>query len=307
MSLRDDFSEHQVPSGAVCFYRDADHSYWRGIEPKKKGDPEGDWKGVGRLTGVSTAASPFDFRPDNLMRWAAKTNGIGIAELWNRAMEIDDPRPADFEWLTDADSIWKMLERESLTFNDVRDQAAERGTNVHKYSLYELATGKLVSAHDAMTDEEQGYARGVEAFWLEHMPETFQAEKVVMDLELGVAGRLDWRGRLRARCGRPGCPCQAIRIVGEDHPSMLLLDAKTGKFTPNKHHVQVGGGYEHCARVSGIGESDAQWLLQVDREGDWEIVLCRATPGDFVAAVDVYRRSARIAKAATADRRELVA
>lgn len=302
-----DFERHTMPNGAECFYRDSDHSYWLGIEPKAKGDPEGDWKGCGRLTGVSTASSPFDFQPDALMRWAAKTNGIGVAELVQTTFDVCEGDPTlnlrdELAWLLDPDSIWQALERDSLTFNDVRDQAAERGTNVHKHSLYELACGKPVSAHDAMTDEEQGYARGVEAFWLEHMPETFQAEKVVMDAELGVAGRLDWRGRLQARCGRLDCPCRFLPIVGDDHPAMLLLDCKTSGYIPTKHHVQVAG-YDHCCRASGIGHSDQGWILQVDGDGGWEIVLGCAFPEDFEVAVDAYRRAAKIKSRARADRK----
>jgi hypothetical protein len=302
-----DFERHTMPNGSECWYRDSDHSYWLGVEPKRKRDPEGDWKGVGRLTGVSTAASPFDFQPDALMRWAAKTNGIGIAELVNCALNMCDEDPTlnlrdELTWLLDAETIWKALERDSLTFNDIRDQAAERGTNVHKHSLYELALGKPVSAHDEMTEDEQGYARGVEAFWLEHMPETFQAEKVVLDAELGIAGRFDWRGRLQARCGRPTCPCRAIQIVGEDNPSMLLLDAKTSGFIPLKHHVQIAG-YGHCCEVCGIGSCDAAWILQVDGDGGWELVPGQATAEDFMGAVDVYRRAARIDSAAKADRK----
>lgn len=304
-----DFERHTMPNGSECWYRDSDHSYWLDVKPKRKRDPEGDWKGVGRLTGVSTAASPFDFQPDSLMRWAAKTNGIGVAELVKATYEADrtfEEMLQDLEWLLSPESIWQALERESLTFNDIRDQAAERGTNVHKHSLYELALGKPVSAHDAMTEEEQGYARGVEAFWLEHMPETFQAEKVVMDAELGVAGRLDWRGRLQARCGRPACPCQAIQLVGEDDPSMLLLDAKTSGYIPTKHHVQIAG-YEHCCQVCGIGTSVAAWILQVSEDGGWELVPCRAGLEDFKVAVEAYRRAGKINNAARADRKERVA
>ena len=291
-----DFEQHVVPSGAVCYYRDADHTYWRGIEPKKKRDPEGEWKGCGRLTGVSTASSPFDFNPDNLMRWAARTNGIGVAQLVNMILEAGEGVES-FEWLRTAESIWTTLTEQGLTYADVRDARAEEGTNVHKHALYALATGKPVPDYHELTDAEQGYGSGVAAFWLEHFPEPLDAETVVMDLGLGVAGRLDLRARLRARCGRPACPCQALRRNG-----IALIDAKTSGYIPNKHHVQIAG-YEHCARVSGLGISDAEWILQVDAEGGWELIPVRASARDFELAVDVYRRSARIAKEAKADRK----
>lgn len=296
--MQSDFERCEVPSGAVCYYRDSDHSYWRTIEPRRKRDPEGEWKGGGRLTGVSTVSSPFDFNPDNLMRWAARTNGIGIAQLVNAAIEEDDPDPPQIDWLRSHETIWTVLTEQGLTYADVRDARAEEGTNVHKHALYALATGKPVPDYHELTEAEQGYGAGVADFWLEHFPDPLSAETVVMDLELGVAGRLDLRTRLRARCGRSECACHTLPKNG-----IAMLDAKTSGFIPNKHHVQIAG-YEKCARVSGLGESDAQWILQVDAEGGWELIPVRATARHFDLAVEVYRGSADISKAAKADRKE---
>lgn len=282
MSTRADFQEHEMPSGATCYYRDSDHSYWTDIKPKTK-QPDSEWSGVGRLTGVSTVSAPVDFRPDNLMRWSAKTNGKGIAMLAADALELDDAESIrdQLSWLSDADSIWRTLEAHSLTYEDLRDEAGERGTNVHVHALHELASGKPVPAYEEMTDEERGRARGVTEFWLEHDVQPLQAEQVVLDLELGVAGRLD------------------LRCILDGEPA--IVDLKTG-FLALKHHTQLAG-YEHCARVSALGETAAQYFLQVDEDGGYDLVPCRATVEDFIAAVDVYRRSGRIAKEAAADRR----
>jgi hypothetical protein len=139
----------------------------------------------------------------------------------------------------------------------------------------------------------------VSGFWLDHDPEPLQAEQVVVDLDLGVAGRFDLRAKLGAWCGRPGCPCAKL-LIGWP----FLLDAKTSGFISNKAHVQLAG-YEHCAVRSGIGGwFRSRWILQVDAEGGYKIVECRANPEDFVAFVDAYRRSGRISKEAKADRKE---
>jgi len=298
MSVREDFEEHVVPSGARCFYKDSTHSYYKDIRPKRKSDPDGEWQGVGRLSGVSTVVGPADFRPDALLRWAARTNGIGIAQLVNE--ELEGTGPVSFEWLRSHESIWATLQEEGLTFEDVRDQAAGRGTSVHKFALHELALGHPVPAYAEMTEEEQGYAAGVSGFWLDHNPEPLQAEQVVVDLDLGVAGRFDLRAKLGVRCGRPGCPCAKLP-VGEP----FLLDAKTSGFISNKAHVQLAG-YEHCAVRSGIGgwSEQGRWILQVDAEGGYRVIECRANPGDFAVFVDAYRRSGRISKEAKADRKE---
>lgn len=311
MSSREDFAEHVMPNGAVCFYRDSDHSYWPSIKPKSK-KPDAEWSGCKpQLTGVSTVSGPFDFQPDNLMRWSARTNGIGIALLAADALALEDADDIKtaLAWLEDHTTIWKALQEAGLTYEDLREQRADEGTNVHKHALYALASGKAVPDYDEMTAVEHGYAQGVAAFWLEHDPLPLQAEQVVIDLGLGVAGRFDLRARLRARCGRPKCPCQSMLLLaeGETPPTpgagLFMADAKTSGFIPTKHHVQVAG-YEHCASVSGLGETEAQWILQVDPAGGWELIPCRANAEDFAIATYAYRRSARIAKDAKNDRKE---
>lgn len=303
MSAREDFEEHVMPSGAVCFYRESDHSYWPTIKPKSK-KPDAEWSGCKpQFTGVSTVSSPFDFKPDGLMRWAAKTNGIGIAMLAAGALELDDADDirAQLAWLDNERTIWSALEEAELTYNDLRDMRAEEGTNVHKHALHELATGSPVPAYDELTEAETGYAQGVVGFWLAHAPATLSAEQVVMDAELRVAGRLDLRARLQARCGRKRCPCRLL-----DLGDLFLADAKTSGYIPTKHHVQVVG-YEHCAVVSGFEPTRAQWILQVDEQGGWELIPARATPEHFKTAVAAYRGAYEINKAAEADRKERLA
>lgn len=304
MSAREDFTEHVMPSGAVVFYREGDHSYWPSIKPKSK-KPDAEWSGCRpQLTGISTVSAPFDFQPDNLMRWAAKTNGVGIAQLVADTIAGLDPQllsydvATAFAWCDNERTIWQALEEAELTYADLKDRRAEEGTNVHKHALHALASGKPVPDYHELTEQEHGYAQGVADFWLAHMPEPLQAEQVVCSLELGVAGRLDLRCKLGALCGRPSCPCRFL--IPNRHAA--LIDAKTSGYIPNKHHVQVAG-YEWCAKVSGIGASQAQWILQVDEDGGWELVPVRATADHFKTAVAAYRGAAEIGKAAEADRK----
>lgn len=299
-----DFERCEVPSGEVCYYRDRDHAYYESIKPKRKSDPDGEWQGVGRLSGVSTVVGPADFRAENLLRWAARTNGIGVAMLAAETLQSEVVLAAELKdelaWLNSADTIWRALQEQSLTYEDVRDEAAKRGTNVHKHALHELALGHPVPAYEEMTVEEQGYAAGVSGFWLDHDPKPEYSEQVVVDLDLGVAGRLDLIARLGAHCGDPKCPCQDLALGGR-----FLGDCKTSGsgFISSKSHAQIGG-YEHCAKVSGFGATDAQWILQVDGEGGYKVMECHADPDDFRVFVDAYRRSGRISKEAKADRKE---
>jgi hypothetical protein len=270
-----------MPDGSVVYYRDSDHSYFRGV--KAKGDG---WAGTGRLTGVSTVVKPMDFDPGRLLRWAARLNGEGIAILAADGLSLDDADDmrAALSWLGSAESIWRALEDSGLTFEDVRDRAAQRGTNVHKFALHALATGSPVPAFDLLTEETRGYARGVMAFLHECEPEPLQAEQVVWSDELGVAGRFDLRARLHGG-GFDGATC--------------LVDAKTSGFISTKHHGQLAG-YDLLARECGVGGSDRLLILQVDAEGGYELVEAQATPEEFVDALRVYRGAARIGSAARA-------
>ena len=117
------FTEHEMPNGTACWFRHTaadgseDHKYYRQIEPVRKRELDGAWKGVGRLAGVTTVVAPCDFQPNALMRWAAKTNGVGVAELYARAVrEAEREHEAgrgevelDLSWLEDSGSIWRAL------------------------------------------------------------------------------------------------------------------------------------------------------------------------------------------------------
>lgn len=266
-----DFEVHALPDGTSVAYRDRDHSYWRTTDGAK---------GSGRLTGISTVVSPFDFRPDNLMKWAARTNGAGIAHLAADGLTLkdaDDIRAA-LSWLESGDAIWQALTDARLLYSDAKDDAADRGTNVHKHALHALASGQPVPAFGEMTDLERGYANGVVKFWLDHEPQPLHAETVVADLDLGVAGRLD------------------LICVSRSLGGVALIDAKTSGFIPNKHHAQLAG-YRRCAIRNGlVDEIDATFILQVTPAGGYELIPCTATDRSFELAVELYRDAARIAR-----------
>lgn len=270
----DGATEVTFPNGTGVLYFDEDHSYWKRHPDGRRGR---------RLTGVTTAIKPIEAcyqRDQNLFRWVARTNGIGIAELISEALlpeEAEEIRDS-LSWARDHETIWAELERRSLTFEDVRDRAGTRGTNVHRLALEALAKGEPTPDYAGMTEEEQGYARGVVEFWLDHEPEVLQVEQIVYSEDLGIAGRMDLRAKLD----------------GKDDP--VIVDLKTG-FVSEGAHVQLAG-YDHLARECGIGGSAAQYLLRVKEDGSYKLIPVKATRKDFLATVDLYRRGARLRKAA---------
>lgn len=266
---------HTLPNGLRVVYRDRDHSYWKGATVL----PDSTSKCSGRLTGISTVVAPFDWRPDNLMKWAGNLNCEGVAALFAEAVAAEslDEMRASLRWLTSGESITNALMDARLHYTQARDDAATRGTNVHKHALQALAEGKPVPDFAAMTDEEAGYAHGIVGFWHECEPEPEYAEAIVFDPDLGVAGRLDL--------------IATVTYNGLRHRA--VIDAKTSGFIPTKHHVQIGG-YRYCAERSGMGETEIGLILQVAADGTYTLIPSCATPDDFRAAVDVYRRAGRV-------------
>lgn len=252
----------ETPGGVPFYYRDSDHSYWRELAPKK----DGTVSGKGRLTGVSTVVGPMDWRPDNLMGWAAKLELDGVCQL----MSLDGVAVS----FDSVESLRDTLKDHGLTWRDVREQAAYRGTNVHQYAMHALAKGEQI-AFDALTQEERGYAQGVAGFWLDHEPEVIAAEAAVCDLDLGVAGRLDL----------------LCRIGGE----VMIVDAKTSRYLSAKFTAQLAG-YAMLAESSGYERATAGAILQVREDGTYSLVRVPLDDADFLAALDVYRREAAIKK-----------
>lgn len=258
-----EFTEHLLPGGGVVHYRDRDHSYWQEVV---------NGKGKGRLTGVSTVVSPFDWRPDNLMRWASRINLDGVAALFNAQSAAGDM--AGIEWLMDGDAIDARLKEHALHYTQERDKAAARGTGAHLHALQALADGRAVPAFDEIPEAERGYAQAVAGWWLDTDPTPLHTELVVADLDLSIAGRLDL-------------------IYTDAAGDTVLLDLKTSKYLSAKLAVQAAL-YAHCYAVSGYGTVDRVELLQAGEDGDYTVVPVDVFPEDVLAAVAVYRAAARI-------------
>lgn len=148
----DPFEHHKLPD-ADLFLRESDHSYWSDVEWMPGKDER--WKGVGRLTGISTVVKPFDWESDGLIDWGV------------------------------------MLERQGKEWRVERKRRATEGTAIHKHALHAMATGRPVPDTSQLAEEERGWARAVSRFWLAHRPKPMLAEQVVVNRQLHVAGRFD--------------------------------------------------------------------------------------------------------------------
>lgn len=279
-----------LPAGQSLYYCDADHSYWRCKPDGSRGR---------RLTGVTSVIKPIDFDPANLMRWAAKTNGEGIATLTADALcceDVEEMRSA-LMWLSSAESIWRELESQELTYDHIRDAKTTIGSNVHERAMLSLAEGAPTPDYSGLSDAERPYVDAFVDFWLDHDPEPAYVEQVVAEPdELGVAGRLDILGRLTSECDSPACACHAY--IGQPG----VIDAKTSRFIFEGPHAQIAG-YRHLAEVCGIAETTWGALLHLKPEGTYELIEAQAEAEEFLAALTVYRARAAIKRRVNAARK----
>lgn len=265
------FERIDLPN-VTLYYRDDTHSYWSGAKQKANGE----WSGSGRLTGVSTVIAPWDFRPDSLMRWVEKLTLEGIVRGFNGRTVPDDP------W-----ALRTLLDQRGLRWEQIRDEAGQRGTNAHELMFHALAKGETVPNLDELPPDQRGYGQGVLKWWSVRDPEVLQAEQIVCSPEHGIAGRLDLRCRVKD-------PFRA---------GTGIVDLKTSGFIATKALVQPAG-YDIGCIHSGITDEPADWymVLQVDEHGGYREIPSPATHADFLLSLGLYRRAAELAKAAKAAR-----
>lgn len=291
----------EMPNGEdACFYCDDDHptiphSYWRATV-----DPTDDiFKRGKRLTGVTTITKTLDVDPKHLLRWAARVDREGVATLV-APLILDmnagkDVPVADLDWIMDPDDIWEKLNEAGLTFEQYRDERGTIGRNIHRYAFQALAEGEPVPFMDKLTAEEKGWARAVVAFWLDHEPKAEQVEQIMVNLNMGVAGRTDFRGELGAECEDDACPCHVLEGPG-------IVDAKTGGFLGASDHAQVNG-YRLLSATAGFGPCEWGALLKLREDGTYQLIRAEGDSDDFVDAVSAYRAASRINGAAAKARK----
>lgn len=257
----------ELPNGTRLYYVDADHAYWRCKDDGGRGK---------RLTGISTVSGPFDFRPDGLLAWVERLTLEGVARAFAGREVPSDPHV-----------LRANLQSSGLRWEQLRDEAADRGTSVHMEILHALAAGDDVPPLDRLPEEHRGYGQAIMAWWVDREPEVLQAEQVVLSDEHGFAGRLDLR-------------CRVHR--GVLAPELWVVDAKTGGFIPTKAHAQLAG-YDLGATLSGLGEAaDRLVILQLREDGTYRELTAHATHKDFLNGLAVYRGAGRINNAARKDR-----
>lgn len=272
------FERHEFTDADPIYYEpDPAHAYYGEVKANPKSAGGYSFVKASRYTGVSTAVKPLDSDPTGLMYWTAKLDQIGIADLACLSLDSD----GDLDWLRSQESIAAALREAGLTWTDVRDATAKRGTAVHEQIFLALATEARPPSLSRLNAEERAYGQAAMRWWRDHDPEPLYAEQATVCHDLKVAGRFDL----------------LCLIDGE----RVLVDAKTreaGKARKGDH-AQLEG-YELCNRSCGIGPSDRRIALLLLPDGTYQEVQSAAREDDFLCALDAYRAGGDLGKRMTA-------
>lgn len=282
------FEKHVAPNGEAVYkeIRGDNHYYHAEINPSSSAKGGYSYVKGSTLTGVSTASKYLDGDPAGLMHWSAKLNMAGVARIYLADVEAG----LSVDWLHSPESIEGRLREKEATWEHERDRRAEQGTNVHKETVWKLATGQDATLAD-VSDAERGFGRGVFKSFrdLSLRGKVKYAEQVTVCHDKQVAGTFDVLAigvDVAALLDRvinikavPGEICERGTID-------LLADYKTrdgiGKVRKSDH-VQLAG-YEDCNRSCGISATDGQAVIIVLPDGEYEVYWCEADYGAWVAA-----------------------
>lgn len=197
--------------------------------------------------------------------WWGMTIGVeGVCTLAQNGVDLD--------W-ADPKSIVSELTAHKITVNHQRDKAASRGKDVHD-ALEAYMTDGVVPSLAAFPESERGYVQALAKWLWEIKPEFVRAEVIVGSARYGYAGRYDLLCR-----------------IGDDE--LVRCDLKTGRKIYEPAHLQLAA-YEEAAIECGEDPSDAQYILRVGADANYEFVRSRATFEDFRAVLECYQALRRV-------------
>lgn len=186
--------------------------------------------------------------------------------------------------LASVELVEGLMKIEGLTTNDVKDSAADRGTNVHD-ALEEWAkTGRKPIAGE-FPESEMGYVQGLVEFLQDADPEPVRTEVMVGSVEHGFAGRYD----LELRFNEPKKVRRTPKRAWHDIPAgTYLVDFKSSKGVYPSTHFRQLAAYEAARVECGYEPTDAQYVLNANGEGSYAFVKSTAKLADFLAVLSVY-------------------
>lgn len=219
-----------------------------------------------QMISVTTLLDSICPKP-GLPPWSEAHGIIGALEAVQTGLL--DPRMSIVRPSKPGDHPAVQIVREAhLGADAARDEAADRGLDMHAFLEHYMRTGAPPSIRDYPL-EQHGYVRAGAKWLLKHRPEPIDIEQLICDPVAGFAGRSDlvaMIGGLRTR-----------------------VDFKTSEKAAiySSSHLQVGL-YERGAIACGDEPTDAQAIVVLAADGEFRPMPSEATPERVQTALDFY-------------------
>jgi hypothetical protein len=213
-----------------------------------------------RLTSVTTLLDDILPKP-GLPVWSEAHGIRGAIAAVRQGLVAGDVAP---------DEAVAIVRRAHLGADAAKDQAADRGLNVHALLEEYMRTGAAprLAGHP---EPHHGYIRALASWLLAYDPQPVAVEQIVADTTAGYAGRLDLRAHIGDR--------------------LITVDLKTQENAAiyEGAHFQVGL-YERAAIKSGDEPADGCLVVVVAADGQYRVMAADHEPWRLDAAL-LFRRA----------------
>jgi hypothetical protein len=242
-------------------------------EPAKKGRrgyylrPSDEWEQLASVSDIVDALS----KP-GLYTWHEQ-RGIHGGVAAERAGLLEDVKPEDYP---------DVIRGHGLGADDARDEGADRGHVIHG-ALHALSKGEDPPNPKDVPEGARPWLLGAMRAWNALSPEPILAEFPICHPALRYAGRPD----LYARC----------------RGQRTLIDWKTGKGKVyDQAHFQTRG-YAESFLFGEIEPPERIVIIGIDDAGNFELVDCAVSAGDWSALVTVFNARRRANESMAAQRK----
>lgn len=238
---------------------------------------------IHKLISVTTVIGAILHKP-SLMAWAYN---VGIEQaveavkdkvhFYLKTNQID--QLTDGILNIDHLKVKKYLKDKERSYDSQRDEAADRGTLIHKL-LEWIIEGKDSSNFELADESIRSYLDNLNRFIDDYQPEFLESELKVFSLDKGYAGTLDTVCRINAHPPRR----RHKSMVGET----VVLDLKSnkdGKIYPDSHFLQVTA-YENAYRE--MGQSIDGGMVLAVGPNSYSVGHNYFDPDSFNTILDAY-------------------
>ena len=218
------------------------------------------------------------------------TGAIQMVQLPNRDRPVlCTPREGGGWQVAGRDQVLEQLKAFGLDKDHVTSQAGDRGQSVH--DAFELWSKEGLKPDPSIfSEQEHGYVEALLKF-IEDVPslEAISWENQVASMEHQYAGRYDFRGRTNLEHE----VCFRVTKTRREYYAILppgfgMIDLKTSKDVYFNQHRQ-NEGYEIASVECGYEPTVWRAVLNVQKDGKYQLVRSVAEPSDWFAALEFYR------------------